>query len=149
VSRQNLREREAAIAIDELSGKISVQRARDHFKSKGLIPYGQDAVELYELEQTRKLMQAARKYRSKSDDVQLEMVNLYEVLEDGTRNQYYRKFGELTAEEGVQLLKYWYDRERYASKQFLRYHGPLIQKHGRRIQRLLKFGAPNEPVLAN
>jgi hypothetical protein len=143
MSRQNLAEREAAIALDELTGKLSIYRIRDHLKAKGFICVTpEEAVEQIELEMARDYLQSARRYREKTDNVQLEFVNLYELTDNGERVNYYRKFSELTVEEGAQLLAYCHRHKQHWEKQYNRYWKPLHTKYGRRLQKLLPFAAP-------
>jgi len=143
MTKQNLRDREIAIALENLQGKQSIQGIRDHLKKCGLINSDADAIEQWELEQTRKMVQEDRKRKSKGKgEVQLEWINLFELDDTGAKRQYYKKFGELTPQEGAQLLAYWNRCGRYADKQFHRYYRPLVKKHGRKIQRLMTFAIP-------
>jgi hypothetical protein len=144
MTRQNLREREIAMALDELTGKITIRQARDHLKRKGFLGFDDDDQDLWELERTRKLIQRSRKFTNKSESGTVEFINLFETLEDGTKFEYYRKAEECSIDEAVQHLEYWNKYARVADARIRHYLKIFGKVHGRRkIQRRLTFTLPS------
>jgi hypothetical protein len=143
--RQDLRAREEAIIVDELQGKVSIQQACEHFEKRGLIVADEDAIRQWKLDQARGILERSRKYRKKTKEIQLEIVNLFETTEDGGTIHYWRKFGELTPEEGAQLLESWNGRINQGLREFHRYYKPLLKKHGRKLKQLIWFEIPPRP----
>lgn len=143
--KQSLRDREIALALEELHGKQSIGSICRHLKSKGLIVVPEDAIAQYEREQTRKAIQRARKYRD-GDDHPVEMVSLFE-FDDATKekNSYYKHIKEVTVKEGHQLCQYWHSKGRYADKELLRYVKLLNAIHGKTFQQNLPFKLPKLP----
>lgn len=144
--RQCLRSREEAIAAEELgTGKVYIQEAVVHFERRGLIIVTEDAIEEWKRQQARGILERARKYRRRTGEIQLEMVNLFETTEDGGREHYWRRFGKLTPAEGVVLLSQWNGRINYGLNEFYRYFDPLHKRHGRKLDQLLWFDLPPRP----
>jgi hypothetical protein len=143
VTRQNLREREIAMALNELTGKITIRQARDHLKQRGFLPFDDDSRDQWELERARKLLQRARKYDNGSETGKIEFISLFETLEDGRKSEYYRKAEECTIDEAVQHLEYWNKYRRVADNRLRYYYRIFSKTHGRRkIQRRLSFAMP-------
>lgn len=149
MTRQNLYLREVAIALDELSGKNTVRKIRDHLKEQGLLAFGDGDQERWELEKTRKLIQQSRRFDNKDDTGKVDLINLFEIAEDGSKVEYYRKAEECTLEEAVQHLEYW-NKTRLTADKHLRYYYKVFGKiHGRRkIQRKLSFALTVAPERA-
>ena len=149
MTRQNLREREIALALSELSGKLSIHAIRDHLKERGFIIATEDVINAWELDQARKYVQKARKYDNPEGTGKIELVNLFEFDDKGDKRAYYRNVRECSRQEHVQLCTYWHRRGRYAEKRLLHYADVAIEIHGRRFQRSLPFKLPKKPVTAS
>lgn len=143
--RQSLKQREIAIAVEELQGRVGIDRAVDYFVAKGLIVADENAILEWKRDQARDFFETAKRYRRRSNEIELEPVNLFEDLPDGGRVHYYKKFGELTAAEGAQFLDYWNSRIRHGVREFYRYHGPLKRKYGSKVDQMLLFPKPAKP----
>lgn len=144
----NLSDRDAAIALSELSGKLSIREIRDFAKTRGLIVTPDDLVERYELDQTRKLIQRVRHFERPDGKGPVELVNLFDTDEEGRKIQYYKPVHEATVGEDIQLCTYWFTRGRYCDRQLFHYVKLAKRKHGRRFQRMLPFDLPPVPAPA-
>jgi hypothetical protein len=142
VTRQNLKDRDIAVALGELSGKLTIAEIRDHLKARGLLSLPDDFQNSYECDLARKAIGRVRKFKGPGGEAQMELVNLYEWSEDGTRSQYYRHVHELTPDEGVKLCTYWHDNGRRCDRRLMRYVKTMTKIHGKKFQKLLPFELP-------
>jgi hypothetical protein len=147
MARQSLKRRKVAIILQEFGDrKVPVNEIRIRLKEEGLIDCGPEAILEWELELTRKAIQEARQFDNTEGTGKVEMINLFETLEDGTRSEYYRNVHKCTILEAVQHLDYWNRQGRIADRKFHYYLNEFSKIHDRQeIQRRLPFDIPADP----
>jgi len=146
--RQNLREREEAIIVEELGLESGIKAATEHFKRRGLIVVNENTIREWEHEQARAIFQRVRKFRRRTKEIQLEMINLKRVNDDGTSEHYYKRYGDLNALELAIWLSYWRDRCDHGAKEFHYYYKPGKKKFGKELDQVLWFDIPPLPQAA-
>jgi hypothetical protein len=135
MKKTDYRIREVAILLNDLERrKVFIQEITDVLKEHGHI---NSDIEEYERQQARRWVQKARKFQRKSDQPQLEMVHLFEITEDGSKQDYYKHIHEVSPDEGAQLLRYWANYIRYGRKEYSHYYQILNAVHGKKLRDLL------------
>lgn len=140
---QSLAEDKAMFLLSSLTERKSVYEIRDFLQKNDALGLDRDAAELA---QTRHLIGRHRKRCLKAGEIQHELINLFELNDDGYKVEYYKPFGELNVDESAQLLDWCRSRCESEHKKFWRYYKPLKKKYGRKLQRLLNFDLPPQPT---
>jgi hypothetical protein len=140
--------RQAAMVLDQLQGKQTIDAVTEAFERAGLIVVGPDDILALRREKSRKLLQAVRgKYRDATDERPIDMANLFEINDRGEKVEYYRHTHEMNPDEYVQHITYWKDRESYCGKRVRHYYHEarrhLTRRQFREVQQKLPF--PVEP----
>jgi hypothetical protein len=146
--RQNLLERSAVIAINELDGEVSARAGFNHLKSKGLVPSDEDFIEEGQLEWIRGIFQKSGRYTNTEGTGKFEWAHITVRLDDGSKKEYYKKVRQTTIEEAIQDLEYWHKYTKSGIRKLRKRYDQYCKIHGKRkIQRRLTFDIPaEEPI---
>jgi hypothetical protein len=136
---QSLRKNAAFAMLDRLSGKLSIGEIADELISIGYIEDSAEDYRNYQLKQARDAIGSYRRNKVKTDDIQNELINLTEVLDDGSSVPYFRKCSETSPEEAFRHIQYWDATIATDQAQRNRYFEFYLGKHGREFQRLFDF----------
>lgn len=150
MARQNLKARQAAIALQQFRGrKPTIRDCRDALKAAGLIDADPaQIVDEWELERARSLIQQVRKFDCDDEGGKAEMIALSEVLPDGTRFEYQRFVVDCTVDEAVKHLEYWNRQGRRCDRNLMHFFREFSSLHGRRkLEQRLTFELDRKSVV--
>jgi len=134
---QNLRKHSAFVLLDGIEGRINVDEITDLLIDAHVIEDDPDDYRSYQIMQARELIRAHRKSKQQTEDVQHELAHLFEIREDGSRDNYYKPCGQLTPQESLQHIQYWRTKVREDIGRLQRYKDFHVARHGRKLKRLL------------
>jgi hypothetical protein len=138
---ENRRQQRINEILDEMHGKNTINQIRLRLKKEGLIP--EFDVDAYELDWTRRVIEAHGRTCEREGCPEQRHFNLSEVLPTGELQNYYKKPPEMTLVEGVQALHIEAKRCRNQGRKFWRLYDALTKIHGKQnVDRQLTFRLP-------
>lgn len=148
MTKQSLRENAAFRILDGLLGRgmrPRIGEITDMLIRANSIDDGPDAFRAWQEHQARKIIGRHRKAKARSGEIEHEMVHLFEILEDGTKLDYWRPCGELSAAEARQHLESYAQRIAEYQHHYNRYRAFHLERIGKPLQRLLNLDADGTP----
>ena len=147
MARQSLKLRKIAVDLQAFrGGKPTIREIRDFLKGAGHLETDPDAVDQWELAQTRAILQKVRRFGTGDDAGTMEFVALVEHDEGGSPREYWRLVADCTLDEAVQHLDYWRRQGRVADGRFHEYFRKFSATHDpKAIQLRLKYDLPPDP----
>lgn len=123
-------------------GRPDIGEITAFFESKRLI---NTDLEAYKRDQSRAIIERDRKRQQRKGLIQLELVNIRQVGEDGGQERnYFCPFGELTSDERRQLIAQWTTRCHKSAARLYRYLDAIVEDEPNFVQGLW-FDLPPRP----
>lgn len=140
----SLAKRSAFVYFDGLDDRETTRgEITDDLIRIGCIEDGPEAFRRFQENQALGLMREHRKSKAHRGEIQLELVSLYRLDEDGNKKQYFKACGKLTPTEAAQHIQYWDEKLAEDEAQRERYYAFHMKRHGKKLQRLLDFEHKN------
>ncbi len=135
--KQDLNLIRAFAIIDGINGRTNTHQLRKLFVDAGCIPDGEEALLALQLHETLRIVHQHRKSKERRGEVQNQLVNLFEITDEGVVIKYFKRMRKTTVAEAAQHLQSIQKRIDEHQTKWNTAHDYYSKKYGDKLQRLL------------